>query len=107
MATFHRASVPDDAPESVIGLVKGNTIRARHLGHDFMAGLKNIVGGELKGYTELLQDSRQEATERMVAQAKPAPNSMPFWPGDAKPAPAGPSGWPAPTGPAARPKCTR
>ena len=46
-----------------------NTVRAKHIGRDLMAGLKNIVGGELKGYTELLQDSRREATERMVEQA--------------------------------------
>lgn len=52
------------------GLVHGNTIRAKHIGRDFMAGLKNIFGGELKGYTELLSESRQEATERMVAQAE-------------------------------------
>lgn len=52
------------------GVVTGNTVRAKHLGRDIMAGLKNIVGGELKGYTELLQDSRQEATDRMIEQAK-------------------------------------
>jgi len=52
------------------GLVSGSTVRAKHAGRDFMAGLKNIVGGELKGYTELLQDSRDQATERMVAQAE-------------------------------------
>jgi uncharacterized protein YbjQ (UPF0145 family) len=52
------------------GVVTGNTVRAKHLGRDIMAGLKNIVGGELKGYTELLQDSRKEATERMMAQAQ-------------------------------------
>jgi len=51
------------------GVVTGNTVRAKHIGRDLMAGLKNIVGGELKGYTELLQDSRREATERMVEQA--------------------------------------
>ena len=51
------------------GLVHGNTIRAKHIGRDFMAGLKNIFGGELRGYTELLSESRQEATERMIAQA--------------------------------------
>ena len=53
-----------------LGLVQGNTIRAKHIGRDIMAGLKNIVGGELKGYTELLQESRQQATDRMVAQAR-------------------------------------
>ncbi len=52
------------------GLVQGNTIRAKHIGRDFMAGLKNIVGGEIKGYTELLSEAREEAKGRMVAQAK-------------------------------------
>lgn len=52
------------------GLVQGNTIRAKHLGKDFLAGLKNIFGGELGAYTELLAESRQEATDRMVEQAK-------------------------------------
>ena len=52
------------------GLVQGNTIRAKHIGRDFMAGLKNIFGGELKGYTELLSEARSEATDRMKAQAE-------------------------------------
>lgn len=53
-----------------LGLVQGNTVRAKHIGRDFMAALKNIVGGELRGYTELLEDARREATERMVAEAE-------------------------------------
>lgn len=52
------------------GLVQGNTIRAKHVGRDIMAGFKNIFGGELKGYTELLAESRQEATDRMIQQAQ-------------------------------------
>ncbi|WP_136797320.1 MULTISPECIES: YbjQ family protein [Desulfosediminicola] len=52
------------------GIVQGSTVRAKHLGRDLMASLKNIVGGELKGYTELLQDSREEATHRMGEQAR-------------------------------------
>lgn len=55
-----------------LGLVQGNTVRAKHIGRDFMAGLKNIVGGELKGYTELLEEARNEATERMIQQAEAA-----------------------------------
>ncbi len=51
------------------GLVQGSTIRAKHVGKD-IAGFKNIVGGELKGYTELLQESRKESIERMVMQAE-------------------------------------
>ena len=52
------------------GLVQGSTIRAKHVGRDIMASLKNIVGGELKGYTELLKEARAEATARMIAQAE-------------------------------------
>lgn len=52
------------------GLVQGSTIRAKHIGRDFMAGMKNLVGGELRGYTELLQESRDQAILRMSDQAK-------------------------------------
>ena len=52
------------------GLVQGSTIRAKHVGRDIMASLKNIIGGELKGYTELLKEARGEATARMIAQAE-------------------------------------
>ena len=52
-----------------IGLVRGNTIRARHLGHDFMASLKNMVGGEISDYTKMIAESREEALDRMLAQA--------------------------------------
>jgi uncharacterized protein YbjQ (UPF0145 family) len=51
------------------GLVQGSTIRAKHVGRDIMASLKNLVGGELKGYTQLLREARKEATDRMTAQA--------------------------------------
>ena len=63
-------TVPGRKIVAFYGVVTGNTVRAKHIGRDIMAGLKNVVGGELKGYTELLQDSRQEATDRMVAQAR-------------------------------------
>lgn len=52
------------------GVVSGSTVRAKHFGRDFMAGLKNIVGGELKGYTELMNESREEACQRMIKQAE-------------------------------------
>ena len=52
-----------------LGLVQGNSVRAKHVGRDIMAGLKNFFGGELKGYTELLNESREEASARMQAQA--------------------------------------
>jgi uncharacterized protein YbjQ (UPF0145 family) len=63
-------SVPGRAVVEVFGLVSGSTVRAKHIGKDLMAGLKNIVGGELKGYTELLGEARDEATQRMIAQAQ-------------------------------------
>jgi len=52
------------------GVVSGSTVRAKHAGRDIMASVKNIFGGELKGYTELLSESRDQATERMKDQAK-------------------------------------
>ena len=55
---------------SHLGMVQGSTVRAKHVGKDIFASLKNIVGGELKGYTELMQEARQEAIERMVAEAE-------------------------------------
>ena len=52
------------------GVVQGSTVRARHAGADFAAGLKNLVGGELRGYTKLLEDARAEALARMTKQAE-------------------------------------
>lgn len=63
-------SVPGKRIVEHYGLVQGSTIRAKHVGRDIMAGLKNIVGGELKGYTELLAEARKQATQRMMAQAR-------------------------------------
>jgi len=62
-------TVPGKKIVAHYGLVQGSSIRAKHVGRDIMAGLKNIVGGELTGYTELLAESREEAIERMKAQA--------------------------------------
>ena len=62
-------TIPGYTITSVKGLVSGNTIRAKHLGRDIGAGLKNLVGGELTGYTELLTESREQAMERMIADA--------------------------------------
>jgi uncharacterized protein YbjQ (UPF0145 family) len=53
-----------------IDLVKGNTIRARNLGRDIIATLKNLVGGEIEEYTKLLAESREQAVDRMIASAK-------------------------------------
>jgi uncharacterized protein YbjQ (UPF0145 family) len=54
----------------VLGLVKGNTVRARNIGQDFMAVLRNIIGGEVYNYTKLIAESREQAIDRMVAQAE-------------------------------------
>lgn len=53
-----------------LGLVRGNTIRARHMGRDIMAGLRNIVGGEVKEYTVMLAQAREEAIQRMIERAE-------------------------------------
>ncbi len=53
-----------------LGLVRGSTIRARHMGHDIMASLRNIVGGEVKDYTVMLAQAREEAIQRMIEQAE-------------------------------------
>lgn len=53
-----------------LGLVRGNTIRARHLGRDVMAGLRNIVGGEISEYTKLFAEAREQALDRMVGEAR-------------------------------------
>jgi len=63
-------TIPHKKIKAIKGLVQGNTVRAKHMGKDIMAGLKNIVGGELKGYTELLVESRREALSRMLSQAE-------------------------------------
>ncbi len=63
-------SVPGKSIVEHFGLVQGATIRAKHIGTDTLASLKNIVGGELKGYTKLLRESREEATSRMIEQAQ-------------------------------------
>ena len=63
-------TVPGRSISRNLGLAKGNTIRARHLGSDILAGLKNIVGGEIAEYTKLMAESREQAIDRMVASAQ-------------------------------------
>ncbi len=63
-------TIPGKIITKHLGLVQGNTVRAKHAGRDLMAGLKNLFGGELKGYTELLTEARDEAVKRMVQQAQ-------------------------------------
>lgn len=53
-----------------LGIVKGNTVRARHVGKDILAGFRNIVGGEIKEYTKLLAESREQSIDRMIESAK-------------------------------------
>jgi uncharacterized protein YbjQ (UPF0145 family) len=63
-------TIPGRKITKTFGLVRGNTIRARHVGHDFMAGLKNLVGGEIREYTKLMAESREQAIDRMVDDGK-------------------------------------
>ena len=63
-------TVPGKTIVEHFGLVSGSTIRAKHIGRDIMASLKNLVGGELKGYTQLLQESRKQAIDRMIEHAR-------------------------------------
>ena len=62
-------SIPGKTIVEHYGLVSGNTVRAKHIGRDIAASFKNLVGGELRGYSELLEDARKESVERMISQA--------------------------------------
>ena len=64
------AQIEGKSIEKTIGLVKGNTIRARHIGRDIMAGLRGIVGGEISEYTKMMAQAREEAIARMVENAE-------------------------------------
>ncbi|RZN46149.1 hypothetical protein EF808_05680 [archaeon] len=63
-------TVPGKEIDEVIGIVRGNTIRAKHLGKDIVAGFRNLVGGELKEYTEMITEARDEAIQRMLEDAE-------------------------------------
>jgi uncharacterized protein YbjQ (UPF0145 family) len=69
MIIVNTETVPGFEITALCGMVQGNTIRAKHVGRDIAASFKNLVGGELRGYTELLTEARREAVERMMAQA--------------------------------------
>ncbi len=69
MLVVNTETIPGHEIVEIKGLVQGNTIRAKHLGRDIGAGLKNLVGGELTGYTELLTEARRQALQRMLDQA--------------------------------------
>jgi uncharacterized protein YbjQ (UPF0145 family) len=62
-------TIPGQSIVQMLGVVTGSTVRAKHIGKDILAGFKNIVGGELKGYTELLQEARAQALQRLVMEA--------------------------------------
>ena len=70
MIISNTEEVPGRRIVQFYGVVSGSTVRAKHIGRDFMAGLKNIVGGELKGYTELLHEARADAIARMIQEAE-------------------------------------
>ncbi|MFK7951965.1 MAG: YbjQ family protein [Ekhidna sp.] len=63
-------SIPGKEISEIVGIAKGSTVRARHVGRDIFAGLKNIVGGEISEYTNLLSQSRDQAMQRMMDEAR-------------------------------------
>ena len=70
MIISNTQEIPRKTIVEFFGVVSGSTVSAKHIGRDIMAGLKNVVGGELKGYTELLSEARGEAMRRMSHQAE-------------------------------------
>ena len=70
MLISNTQEIPGKTIVEFYGVVSGSTVRAKHIGRDIAAGLKNVVGGELRGYTELLQEARGEAIRRMSYQAE-------------------------------------
>src|SRR6056297_1098844 len=70
MLLVNRAQITGREIEKDLGLVRGNTIRARHVGKDIMAGLRNIIGGEVKEYTEMISEAREDALKRMIEEAE-------------------------------------
>jgi uncharacterized protein YbjQ (UPF0145 family) len=69
MITSTTAEIPGKKVVQVLDIVKGSTIRARHVGRDIVASLKNLVGGEIKSYTQMISQSREEAFNRMINEA--------------------------------------
>ena len=70
MRVFTIENLPGIKIERVLGMVKGEVVQSKHMGKDIMAGLKTIVGGEITGYTEMMREARQIATDRMVKEAE-------------------------------------
>ena len=63
-------TIPGKEIKGLFGLVRGNTIRARHVGRDIMAGLRHIVGGEISDYTKMMAEAREQAIDRMIEEAE-------------------------------------
>ena len=63
-------TIPGATIKEVLGVVEGDVVMSKHIGSDIVAGFKNLVGGEIKGYTDMLDKSRKEATKRMIEEAK-------------------------------------
>lgn len=70
MIVVNTETVPGHQVVEALGVVRGSTIRAKHIGRDIMAGLRNIVGGEVKEYTEMLTETRNESVHRMKEEAR-------------------------------------
>lgn len=70
MIITNTETIPGREVSEILGMVRGNSVRAKHIGRDIMAGLKGIVGGEISGYTELLADAREESYKRMIKDAE-------------------------------------
>jgi len=68
LSTSH--TIPGKEIKEVLGIVRGNTVRAKHIGRDIMAGLRNIVGGEITEYTKMLAESREQSIDRMIEEAQ-------------------------------------
>jgi len=70
MILVNTENVPGKRIKKVLGLVKGNTIRARHIGRDIMAFFRNITGGEIRDYTKMMAEAREQAIDRMIEEAE-------------------------------------
>ena len=63
-------TIPGKEIVDSLGIVKGEIVQSKHIGKDFLAGMRNIVGGEVRGYTEMIAEARSIATERMISEAQ-------------------------------------
>jgi uncharacterized protein YbjQ (UPF0145 family) len=70
MITTTSENIPNKEIVEILGIVQGSTVRAKHIGRDILAGLQNLIGGEVKQYTSLLNDARTQAMERMIIDAE-------------------------------------